>query len=91
MSAPHSQTNPTIDEEDSRTVVYDPNDPFWEDDDDDMDTEYVAALGGSEDEDDEGDISFHGTSQILFATSNRWRGMLLTNNGQMQRSNSVYH
>jgi WD repeat-containing protein 23 len=62
MSAPHSPNNPTTEEEDPRTIVYDPNDPFWEDDNDDMDSEYVPALGGSEDEDDEGDISFHGTS-----------------------------
>lgn len=80
MSAPHSPTNPAAEEEDSRTIVYDPNDPFWGDDDDDMDSEYVPALGGSENEDDEGDISFHGTSHIFLLHLNRWRGMLLTNN-----------
>jgi hypothetical protein len=45
--------------------VYDPNDPFWrdtEDDDDDMD--YQPARGGSEDEDGEGELSFHGRYKL---------------------------
>lgn len=63
MSASHVPTSPLSEGNDPRTIVYDPNDPFWrdtEDDDDDMD--YQPALGGSEDDEDgDGDISFHGT------------------------------
>lgn len=63
MSSSHNPTSPLSDGESPRTIVYDPNDPFWreiEDDDDDMD--YVPAEGGSEedDEEEEGDLSFHG-------------------------------
>jgi hypothetical protein len=62
MSSSHAPTSPPSEGGDPQTVVYDPRDPFWrdtEDDDDDMD--YQPAVGGSEeDEDEEGDISFHG-------------------------------
>lgn len=55
MSPPSESGNP-------QAVAYDPSDPFWQDteeDDDDMD--YQPAEGGSEeDEDAEGDLSFHG-------------------------------
>lgn len=61
MSSSQIPTSPPGDDELPRTIVYDPNNPFWrdtEDDDDDMD--FVAAEGGSEEDDEEGDISFHG-------------------------------
>jgi WD repeat-containing protein 23 len=62
MSSSQVPTSPPSDGGDPRTIVYDPNDPFWrdtEDDDDDMD--YQPAEGGSdEDEDAEGELSFHG-------------------------------
>lgn len=47
---------------DPQAVAYDPNDPFWQDtEEDDDDMEYQPAEGGSgEDEDAEGDLSFHG-------------------------------
>jgi WD repeat-containing protein 23 len=59
MSSSNAPTSPPADEEIPRTIVYDPNDPFWrdtEDDDDDMDF-MPAEEGGS---DEEGDLSFHG-------------------------------
>lgn len=62
MSSSQVPTSPPGNGEDARAIVYDPNDPFWrdiEDDDDDMD--YVPARGGSdEDDDDEVEMSFHG-------------------------------
>jgi WD repeat-containing protein 23 len=62
MSSSHAPTSPPSETEDPRTIVYDPNDPFWrdtEDDDDDMD--YLPAEGGSETEvDEEGNMHFHG-------------------------------
>jgi WD repeat-containing protein 23 len=62
MSSSQAPTSPPSEGDDARTIVYDPNDPFWrdtEDDDDDMD--YQPALTGSEDNaDGDGDISFHG-------------------------------
>ncbi|RMZ72138.1 wd repeat [Pyrenophora seminiperda CCB06] len=62
MSSSQVPTSPPTDEDAARTIVYDPNDPFWrdtdEDDDDDMD--FVPAETGSEDaEDGEGELSFH--------------------------------
>ena len=70
MSSSQAPTSPPNDEEIPRTIVYDPNDPFWrdtEDDDDDMD--FVPAEGGSDDmEDDEGDLSFHGTYEARLDT-----------------------
>lgn len=63
MSSSHAPTSPPSEPDNSRTIVYDPNDPFWrdtEDDDDDMD--YMPAEeGNSHGEDEEGDTSFHGT------------------------------
>lgn len=62
MASSNDPTSPPNEDELPRTIIYDPNDPFWrdtEDDDDDMD--FVPAEEGSED--DEGDdleISFHG-------------------------------
>lgn len=67
MSVPRDPTSSPSDEELSRTIVYDPTDPFWRDaeDDDDDDMDYMPAEGGSEeggeDEDDEEAITFHGT------------------------------
>lgn len=62
MSSSHAPTSPPTEEDTARTIVYDPNDPFWrdtEDDDDDMD--FVPAEEGTDDnEDGEGDLSFHG-------------------------------
>ncbi|KAF1841693.1 WD40 repeat-like protein [Cucurbitaria berberidis CBS 394.84] len=67
MSSSHVPTSPPSDGEGPRTIVYDSNDPFWrdtEDDDDDMD--YLPAEGGSdEDEDEEGDVSFHDAAERL--------------------------
>lgn len=68
MSSSQAPTSPPTEGEDPRTIVYDPNDPFWrdtEDDDDDMD--YQPAEGGSseEDEDQEGDLSFHDAAERL--------------------------
>lgn len=70
MSSAINPTSPPSDNDEPRTIVYDPSDPFWqdtEDDDDDMD--FVPAEGGSDpDEDDEGDISFHGSlTHAIFA------------------------
>lgn len=61
MSSSHAPTSPPSEGGGPQAVVYDPNDPFWrdtEDDDDDMD--FQPAVGGSEEDDEEGDISFHG-------------------------------
>ena len=64
MSSSHIPTSPPTDEDSARTIVYDPNDPFWrdtDDDDDDDDMDFVPAETGSENaEDGEGDLSFHG-------------------------------
>lgn len=63
MSASQSPANFASEDNDPRTIVYDPTDPFWhdtEDDDDDMD--YMPAGGESQDDDDDdGDLHFHGT------------------------------
>ncbi|OAL56614.1 WD40 repeat-like protein [Pyrenochaeta sp. DS3sAY3a] len=71
MSSSINPTGPPSDNDQPRTIVYDPSDPFWhdtEDDDDDMD--FVPAEGGSDpDEDDEGDISFHDAAERLSALS----------------------
>jgi WD repeat-containing protein 23 len=62
MSSSQVPTSPPSEGGDPRTIVYDPNDPFWrdtEDDDDDMD--YLPARGGSEEDgSEEADLSFHG-------------------------------
>jgi WD repeat-containing protein 23 len=63
MSSPNAPSSPPADEEIPRTIVYDPNDPFWrdtEDDDDDMDFVPAEEGGSDEAEDEEGDLSFHG-------------------------------
>jgi WD repeat-containing protein 23 len=62
MSSSQVPTSPPSDSGDPSTILYDPNDPFWrdtEDDDDDMDYQ-PAEDGSDEDEDAEGDLSFHG-------------------------------
>lgn len=63
MSSSRSPQDILSEDDDPRTIVYDPNDPFWhdtEDDNDDMD--YVPAPGDSEDDDDDdGELNFHGT------------------------------
>lgn len=55
---------PLNDDELPRTIIYDPNDPFWrdteDDDNDDDDMDFVPAMGGSEDDEEEGDVNFHG-------------------------------
>ena len=61
MSSSYVPTSPPSDFDNARTIVYDPNDPFWrdtEDDDDDMD--FVPAEDNNDGEDEEGDTSFHG-------------------------------
>ena len=58
MSASHSPNIPTSEEEDTPTIHYDPNDPFWQDTEDDDDMDYVPAQGDSED--DDGSLFFHG-------------------------------
>ncbi|KAI4956128.1 hypothetical protein J4E91_000338 [Alternaria rosae] len=67
MSSSHAPTSPPTEEDTARTIVYDPNDPFWrdtEDDDDDMD--FVPAEEGTDDnEDGEGDLSFHDAAERL--------------------------
>jgi hypothetical protein len=67
MSSSQAPTSPPNERGDPQTVVYDPNDPFWRDtDDDDDDMDYQPAEGGSEeDEDGEGDLSFHGRLEFL--------------------------
>ncbi|KAH7078425.1 WD40-repeat-containing domain protein [Paraphoma chrysanthemicola] len=67
MSSSHVPTSPPSEGGDPATIVYDPNDPFWRDtEDDDDDMEYQPAEGGSEeDEDEEGDISFHDAAERL--------------------------
>lgn len=60
-SPPQVPTGPLRSDEAPQPVLYDPNDPFWrdaEDDDDDMD--FVPAESGSTGEDEEGDVSYHG-------------------------------
>ncbi|KAF2109171.1 WD40-repeat-containing domain protein [Lophiotrema nucula] len=67
MSASQSPANITSEEEDPRTIVYDPTDPFWQDDeDDDDDIDYHPALG-EDDEDEEGDddLNFHDAAENL--------------------------
>lgn len=62
MSASQSPGYIPSEEDDPRTIVYDPSDPFWHDtEDDNDDMEYVPAPGDSEDnEDDEDELDFHG-------------------------------
>jgi WD repeat-containing protein 23 len=74
MSSSNDPTSPPSEGAEAPTIVYDPNDPFWrdtEDDDDDMD--FQPAEGGSEDE--EGDISFHGAHIrfLIFIEANPYR------------------
>jgi WD repeat-containing protein 23 len=72
MSSSQVPTSPPSDGGEPRTIVYDPTDPFWrdtEDDDDDMD--YQPARGGSEDEDGEGELSFHGRYELHHPSSLR--------------------
>jgi WD repeat-containing protein 23 len=58
MSAPGSSQDMQSEEDDPRTIFYDPNDPFWQDTEDDHDDmEYVPAPGDSEEEDG---LNFHG-------------------------------
>jgi WD repeat-containing protein 23 len=63
MSASQS---PTSEQNDPRTISYDPTDPFWrdtdEDDDDDMNSAFEYAPGEEEEEEDEeeGEYYFHG-------------------------------
>ncbi|KAH8710181.1 WD40-repeat-containing domain protein [Phaeosphaeriaceae sp. PMI808] len=67
MNSSEAPTSPPDEGGDARTIVYDPNDPFWRDtDEDDDDTDYQPAEGGSEDdEDEEGDLSFHDAAERL--------------------------
>jgi WD repeat-containing protein 23 len=59
MSAPGSSQDIQGEEDDPRTIFYDPNDPFWQDTEDDHDDmEYVPAPGDSEEEED--GLNFHG-------------------------------
>jgi hypothetical protein len=64
MSSSQAPTSPPDDDEIPRTIVYDPNDPFWrdtEDDDDDMDFVPAEEGGGDDMEEEEEGLSFHGT------------------------------
>ncbi|KAE8835508.1 hypothetical protein HRS9122_07778 [Pyrenophora teres f. teres] len=69
MSSSQVPTSPPNDEDSARTIVYDPNDPFWrdtDDDDDDDDMDFVPAETGSENADDgEGELSFHDAAERL--------------------------
>ncbi|KAF1941516.1 WD repeat-containing protein-like protein 23 [Clathrospora elynae] len=67
MSSSQAPTSPPNDDETPRTIVYDPNDPFWRDtDDDDDDMDFVPAEEGSmQGEDEEGDLSFHDAASRL--------------------------
>lgn len=57
MSEPHSPRDAINEEREPETIVYDPTDPFWNDEEaDDDDMEYHP------DEDDDEDINFHGKS-----------------------------
>ena len=62
MSSSRSPQDVPGEEDDPRTIVYDPTDPFWqdtEDDNDDMD--YFPARGGSQEEEGgDTDVQFHG-------------------------------
>jgi WD repeat-containing protein 23 len=64
MSSSNAPTSPPADEEIPRTIVYDPNDPFWrdteDDDDDDMDFDDAEENNSDETGDEEGELSFHG-------------------------------
>lgn len=69
MSASRSPQDVPSSEDDSPSIAYDPNDPFWRDTDDD-DIDYVPALGGSEDEEGESaDLTFHGGRSRKHETS----------------------
>lgn len=63
MSSSQDPRDTPSEQDDRRTVVYDPTDPFWqdtEDDNDDMD--YFPAEGGSGGDGSEDiDAQFHGT------------------------------
>jgi DDB1- and CUL4-associated factor 11 len=62
MNDPRVPHEPLSEDDDPRTVFYDPTDPFWhdtEDDNDDMD--YVPAPGDSEDDEE---ANFHGMWQL---------------------------
>ncbi|KAF2254724.1 WD40 repeat-like protein [Trematosphaeria pertusa] len=67
MSASQSPGYIPSEEDDPRTIVYDPSDPFWHDtEDDNDDMEYVPAPGDSEDnEDDEDELDFHDAAEDL--------------------------
>jgi hypothetical protein len=71
MTAPHTPYIPLGEDDNQRTNIYDPTDPFWQDieeDDDDMD--YHPAPGDSQDEeDDNGELSFHGMFFLLIPLS----------------------
>lgn len=61
MSASGPSNYIPSEEDDPRTIVYDPNDPFWHDSDDNDDMDYVPAPGDSDDGEDEDDeLNFHG-------------------------------
>ncbi|KAF2709451.1 WD40 repeat-like protein [Pleomassaria siparia CBS 279.74] len=65
MSDPRSPETHIAEESDPRAIVYDPADPFWQDtEDEDDDTEYMPALGDSED-DEEGNLSYHDAAESL--------------------------
>jgi DDB1- and CUL4-associated factor 11 len=65
MSAPQTPGQNS----DPRTIVYDPNDPFWRDDDDDIDYDPQAGHGDEDEEDsaDELDFPFHGRSHMRYS------------------------
>jgi WD repeat-containing protein 23 len=64
MSAPGSSHEIQSEEDDPRTIFYDPNDPFWQDtEDDNDDIDYVPAPGDSEEDDG---LNFHGALTRLF-------------------------
>lgn len=65
MSSSRAPNSPPDDADTPRTIVYDPNDAFWQDIDDDDDMDFVPAQNGSEDEDEGADMSFHGEAYLL--------------------------
>ncbi|PSN70259.1 WD40 repeat-like protein [Corynespora cassiicola Philippines] len=67
MSASQTPGNLPDEEEDPRTIVYDPADPFWHDtEEDDDDIDYQPAPGDDEDEDeDEDELHFHDAAENL--------------------------
>ncbi|KAF2264347.1 WD40 repeat-like protein [Lojkania enalia] len=68
MADPRSPESFTSEDDDPRTIVYDPMDPFWQEDDDDDDMDYLPAqgdIGDDEDEYGDEDLNFYDAAEHL--------------------------